>query len=480
MIKSFLADSPLSNAGLLPKYLPDSDVRLIPNDSDGLLFTPEWLSELVLVEVHAETATPEGTLDSLIPVLDHLAALGVNGIWLTPIYEKGPDGNGYGNRGLHTLEPALTGTDDTASGWQKVKEFIDAAHSRNIRVLLDIITWGTVFSAPLRKEYPDWFKGEAWGGAAFNWQNEEFREWFTLNAVNNILVTGADGYRCDCEPGFAGYLIFADIRTRLLALGRKIVIIAEESSERRGSFDCEQDGVTGWVDGWNRGAQYKNPKAYYIDECDIVDTIRSGKLHGSPASQREGRSGRDRFYTYCVSNHDFQRSITNINRLVIGYQAIFAPYIPLWYLGAEIGMYAENKVIYFVPVDWSLIERLECREFCEDVARYLRIRRTYPEIFTEFPFDHRESNITPVEADTILRSYARFAGGKAIIIVPRKDDTADRFEVCVDRKETGLSNVSSITDLMTGKELTFDSDDCNIRFTAREIAVNSLGLYLIS
>ena len=33
-------------------------------------------------------------------MLDHLADLGVNGIWLTPIYEKGPGGNGYGNIAL--------------------------------------------------------------------------------------------------------------------------------------------------------------------------------------------------------------------------------------------------------------------------------------------------------------------------------------------------------------------------------------------
>ncbi|MBO4931279.1 MAG: hypothetical protein J6I42_03765 [Clostridia bacterium] len=68
------------NRSLLPPYRPDRDVRLIPSSADGQLLSPDWTDELVLVEIHPETATREGTLASLLPVLNHLAALGVNGI----------------------------------------------------------------------------------------------------------------------------------------------------------------------------------------------------------------------------------------------------------------------------------------------------------------------------------------------------------------------------------------------------------------
>ncbi|MCQ2432723.1 MAG: alpha-amylase family glycosyl hydrolase, partial [Clostridia bacterium] len=257
-VNTYPGGTPLSNADLLPKWKQDSEVRLIRADEDGLLFTPDWFSSLVLVEIHPEIATSEGTLASMVPILDHLAAMGVNGIWLTPIYKKGPGGNGYGNWGPHTLEPAVTGCEDTEEGWRRVAAFIAEAHRRNIRVFLDIISWGVVHSAPLIGEHPDWFRGEAWGGAAFDWENEDFRAWFIETCIENILKSGADGYRCDCEPGFSGYRVFAEIRIRLLAMGRKIAVIAEESSERRGTYDCEQDGVTGWID-WSRGDQYQNP-----------------------------------------------------------------------------------------------------------------------------------------------------------------------------------------------------------------------------
>ena len=469
----------ISNRRLLPALKPDGEVRLIRSDEDGLIFTPDWFGSLIMVELHPETATAEGTLESLTPVLDHLADLGVNGIWVTPIYKKGRDGNGYGNWGPDTLEPSLTGTEDIDEGWKRVREFVERAHERRIRVFLDIISWGVVFSSPLRAAHPDWFRGEAWGGAAFDWSCDEFRAWYIDVCIDKILKSGADGYRCDCEPMFSGDRVFAEVRTRLLALGRKIAIIAEESCERRGTYDCEQDGVTGWIN-WSRAEQYKSPRAYYLEGESIVDCIKTGKLHGSAKSQRDGSSGRERFYTYCVSNHDFHCSFTNLNRLKIGYQAIFAPYIPLWYLGAEFGMTAgESGAIYFVPVDRSLLEKQANRDFCNDIARYISIRRSYPEIFEYFPLDHREGNIAHIDSDTRLESYARFANGRAVLIVPRSDEERSEFSVSALLTRLGITKeVNRLRDLLTGADIPFSSDGGRLAFKAVIPEKERIGVYL--
>lgn len=462
----------IDNTSLLPPYRPDEDVTLIPASPDGLLMSPDWTDELVLVEVHPETATREGTLESLTSVLDHLAALGVNGVWITPIYEKGPGGNGYGNQGPHTLEPAVTGCADVTEGWQRVRAFVDEAHRRNIRVLLDLITWGTMKNSALVREHPDWFDGEAWSGAAFNWKNGAFCEWFIDTCVTNLLVSGADGYRADCEPMFAGHRIFAEIRRRLLERGRKVLLIAEESSERGGAYDFEQDGITGWIN-WSRGQQYQYPKAYFLEGWNIVDCVKSGELHGSAASQRDGTSGQDKYYTYCVSNHDFQRSLVNMNRLVMGYQAIFAPYIPLWYLGSEFGMRAENQVIYIVPVDWTLLEQEENRAFCEDIAAYLRIRRMYPDIFAHWPMNHRETNIRKVDADTELPSYKRYTDDRSAVIVPNAGTSSRTYTVRINVTEAAFT----LTDLLTGEAIPFLRDGDTVTFRA-DVEGGKIGVYL--
>ena len=202
--------------------------------------------------------------------------------------------------------------------------------------------------------------------------------------------------------------------------------------------------------------------------------MKSGELHGSAASQRDGTSGQDKYYTFCVSNHDFQRSLVNMNRLVMGYQAIFAPYIPLWYLGSEFGMRAENQVVYFVPVDWTLLEREENRAFCEDIAAYLRIRRTYPDLFAHWPMNHRNANIRAVDADTDLPSYERYTDTRSVFVIPNGGDTAKTCTVRTDVPETPVT----LTDLLTGETISFSRDGGTITFRA-DVDGGKIGVFLL-
>ena len=471
----------IDNSSLMPKYVPDSEVNFITvgEGGKGGSYTPDWAKSLIMVEVHLETATPEGTFRSGIAVLDHLAQMGVNGIWLTPIYEKGAGGNGYGNIGPHAVEPALTASDQE-EGWKIVKWYIDEAHRRNIRILLDIITWGTVTASPLFSEHPDWYKGKAWGNEAFDWKNGEFTEWFIAAAVDNIVKTGADGYRVDCEPNYAGYKIFEEIRARLLEKGKKILIMAEDGCRHGEAFDFEQDGVL-LYDKWDRGAQYANPKNFYIDRLNIVDSVREGTGIGSAGLQKSPRAGTYSLYTYCVSNHDYHYSNVNQNRLALGYQAIFAPFVPLWYLGEEFNLANDNSVFYFTMVDWSLLEDDENNKFFEDIKKYIRIRLTYPEIFAYFPENHRDSNICKVDAkNQPLQAYARYAGNRGVIIVGNNEPSLDSFEITVPLEAMNLGSFSEyvLADLMTGKQIASGTKSDVAKFAAK-IDYRHIGAYLV-
>lgn len=444
----------IDNSALMPVYVADNDVKL---ETTGDLSTPDWFKSAVMVELRILTATKEGTFAAAIPLLDHYAEMGVNCIWLTPIYEMGAGGNGYGNLGLHTLEPALTGTTDVEEGWAVVKNFIDEAHSRNIRILLDIITWGTMKGAALKTEHPEFFSGaEAWGNWAFDWGSSELKAWFIENAVNNILKCGADGYRCDCEPNYAGYKVFAEIRQQLLDKGKKIVILAEDGNNRQNAFDSEMDGVL-YYKLKSRGEQYINPTNFYLDVLNIVDSVKTGTGIGSSGLQSGRKGGRFRFYTYCVTNHDYQHRVVNGNRLVIGYQAIFSPYIPYWYMGDEFGVTMENSaVLYDVPVDYSQKNNTWNKLFFEDVKQMLSIRLSYPEIFTYTPDDHRDSNICAVAVNGLskLQAYARYAGNKGVMIIPNYEEDSDGYFIAaIPYSDMGLDGYTNyrLTDLLTDK-----------------------------
>ncbi len=102
---------------------------------------------------------------------------------------------------------------------------------------------------------------------------------------------------------------------------------------------------------------------------------------------------------------------------------IYAPFIPLWYIGEEwnnpLNLFIEDAVLYYNRIDWQALLIPQNRAFYEDVKAMLRIRRQYPEIFAYYPEQFIHTNICKVEAiGGGLQAYARYAGDTAILIVP--------------------------------------------------------------
>lgn len=477
------AEQRLDNFALLPKYRYSKDMKLEPSDAEGKLMTPDWVKSMVLVEIHLETASLGRTFNKALPLLDHYASLGVNALWLCPVYEKGPGGNGYGNQGVHRLEPAYAETTDQQAARQSLRRLVDQAHQRNIHILLDIITWGAMTNCQLIKDHPDWFSGKAWGNEAFNWKNPEFVEWFIQNTVDLVLATDIDGFRCDCEPNHAGYKNFAEIRKRLAQKGKHIIAIAEDCNDRQDAFDMEQDGVLDYSK-MHRGQLYQNPVNFFADGLlDIVDSCKNGKGLGPANLQNdEAKRGTFRFYPNCITNHDYQQRNVCGDRLKINYAAVLAPFIPIWFQGDEFGLTSRKMVIYHQETDYNLANQPANAFFMEDVKKALAIRRQFRDIFEYFPINHRETNICKTEVDGLrgLTAYARFANGKAVIVVPNpsKDAYGD-FTVKLPVQEAGLAMTAAtnITDLLHDRPITMNQGTYTFNAV---IPPRHVGVYLVS
>lgn len=87
----------------------------------------------LIYELHVGTFTPEGTFDSAIEKLDHLAELGVGIVELMPIAPfPGNRGWGYDGVGMYAVHEAYGGPLGLA-------RFINAAHERGMGVCLDVV-----------------------------------------------------------------------------------------------------------------------------------------------------------------------------------------------------------------------------------------------------------------------------------------------------------------------------------------------------
>ena len=491
----------IDNSALLPPVAPDAQVTLED-------FSPDWVKTLIMTQFRIETATEEGTFASAVRVLDHYAEMGVNGVWINPVYERPPSEryNGYGNFGPHTLSPRLTGTGDIKEGYRVIRDFVRAAHARNIRVIFDIVAWGVHLDAPLFKERPEWFirleSGEfrqAWGGYLFEWENEEFRQWYFDQAARFIEETGADGFRVDLAPERAGYH-FRELRELLLRRGHKIMLMAELPSERRGTYDLDQLGVNGWTEPPNHGnkeifAEQKKRFGSLHDSTfffrkNMVDAIRTGTGIGRPQLQQQGEGGLFRFYTVSPLFHDGGRPFVQGSRVRFGY-LLFSPFIPVWWIGEEWNNPNDRGglggVMFFNIVNWSAMDVPENRAFFEDVKRMIRVRRQLPELFAHFPPSLRDANIAKVDSTrdgmpNPLQAYMRYAENKAVLVVPNHaaEPSASAFTVEIPWAEGGIERegLFQVTDMMTGEVLlrkpAVELNSFEVRLPAEH-----LGVYLI-
>jgi len=441
-----LADSysraAIDNSALIPPYKPDDKVMMESA-------SPDWVKSLIMVELRIETSSSNGNFKSAVKVLDHFQEMGVNGIWICPVYGR-PKDNGYLGFGPHILDDKITGTNDTEAALEAAKQFVDEAHSRNIRVFFDIVTWGIVSNSPLAAEKPEWLGdyNTFWGGYNFKHKNKKWHEWFIQQAANLIFITGIDGFRCDVEPHTTGYDLWKEVRKRCYKNGRKICMISELHSTRNGVYDFEQNGVG--YDHKSDWAKIRESGNYYISN-NIVDSVKSGTGIGIPETQQ----GKGRFYTYNICNHDSWNPIVRGNIVRFGYQAIFAPYIPMWYIGEEwINPRCTSSVLYFNKINWCEKKKVSNSLFFEKVKKLIRIRRQHPDIFEFFPKDHRKSNICKINIPgNNLQPYARYNNGKGILVIPNNNDTNSVFKFIPPYKNMKMGGVNNIkiTDLINEK-----------------------------
>lgn len=176
-----------------------------------------------------------GDLQGIISRLDYLQWLGIDGIWLSPIFPSPMRDFGYDIRDYRNIDPVFGSLND-------FDQLVEEAHQRNIRIILDLVlnhsssdhAWFRESMKSPDREKSDWyiwnpgkkflgfrrppnnwraaFGGRAWTWNRlrksyylhlflkeqpdFNWRNPELREEL-MNIARYWLERGADGFRLD-------------------------------------------------------------------------------------------------------------------------------------------------------------------------------------------------------------------------------------------------------------------------------------------
>ena len=168
---------------------------------------PEWSYSAVLYELNVRQFTPEGTFAAARERLPFLRSVGIDAIWLMPIYPIGVQGR-KGSLGSYYSIRDYKGINEEFGTAAELREFISAAHSLGMRVLLDWVANHTARDARWLEEKPyDWYEREADGTAKVPW---DWTDTAKLNYSNHdvwlgqidamrywVEEFGVDGFRCD-------------------------------------------------------------------------------------------------------------------------------------------------------------------------------------------------------------------------------------------------------------------------------------------
>jgi 1,4-alpha-glucan branching enzyme len=170
--------------------------------SDQAFRVPE-LDDLVLYELQVQEFN--GTFPGAAEFLDYFQGLGVNCLELMPVnpVKRGYDW-GYGPMGYFTVEEAFGGADG-------LKQLVDAAHRKNIAVILDVVFGHSGYDFPYARVYDDagvkpnpmmQDPNRDPFGRGFEFARPFTQQYFLEVTRHWLTEYHVDGFRYDNVPGF--------------------------------------------------------------------------------------------------------------------------------------------------------------------------------------------------------------------------------------------------------------------------------------
>lgn len=210
----------------------------------------KWWQKAVIYEIYPKSFYDSngdgiGDIPGIIKKLPYIKDLGVDAIWLTPIYLSPQVDNGYDVADYRKVDPMFGATDD-------LKELIKEAHKQNIKVILDMVANHTsdqcVWFRESKKSKDNYFSdfyiwkdpkpdgsapnnwAASFGGSAWtyvpernqyylhyyasqqpdlNWENPIVRQ-YIFDAMRYWKAQGVDGWRLNVITQISKDLTFKD------------------------------------------------------------------------------------------------------------------------------------------------------------------------------------------------------------------------------------------------------------------------------
>ena len=365
-----------------------------------------------IYQVNMRGFSQAGNFKGVLARLDSIKALGVNVVYLMPIYPIGK---------VRAVDSPFAVQDYTAVNPEfgtlaDLRALVDAAHARHLAVMLDWVGNHTSWDHAWIKAHPDWYVHDASGNivnplaawkdiAQLNFQNPQLRAAMISALRYWVYAANIDGYRFDYADG-PTQAFFTEALASLKSIrGHKLLFLAEGDKKKyffQAGFQLDYDFPFIQVMRHDILANGKSVK--------LLDSLNTVEYRNAPPTARMVR------YT---SNHDINSSEGPPQEMFKGERGAMATFVvatymkavPMIYNGQEVG-YARR--VPFMgprkPIDWTPNPAVTA-----EYKQLIRLRNGSEAL--------RNGQLTTYSSDDVC-AFTKTLGGEQVLVLVNLRSTA--------------------------------------------------------
>ena len=411
--------------------------------TEAVAFTMPAVSDVAMYQVNPRVFAPQQSLQAVTARLDSISGLGVNVMWVMPIYpigiEKGKN-SPYCIRDYKAIAPEFGTIDD-------LKQLVKACHERGMGLILDWVANHTAWDHPWVKDHPDWYTHDAtadtiihprpfdWYDVAdLNYDSDSLRQAMIDAMTFWVTEVGVDGFRCDVADEVpADFWHEAIQKLRAAAGERHLLMLAEGRNLTNftvGGFDM------------NYAWEFKDELIKVWKGAPVTDVIAVEKVEydSLPAGKKKLRF---------TTNHDLATEeapcvrYTNDRGAMAAYVAsIFPRGGALVYSSQEVGYPEPINFFHYVPVDWKAKS-----DIWQEYKALIGLYNTHPAL--------RSVELTTYP-DRDVYMFEKQAGKEKILVLVNVRNAQSQVQLPKDWTDEDAVNLMTNEEIELGQTLTLE------------------------
>jgi glycosidase len=396
-------------------------------------------TDAIIYQVNMRAFSATSNFAGVTARLDSIKALGINTIYLMPIYPVGQVNSVNSPYAVQNYRAVNTEFGNLTD----LRTLVDGAHSRNMSVLLDWVANHTAWDNPWITQHPDWYlhnsvgaiispPGTGWNDVAqLDFTNAAMRQEMIRSMKYWVYAANVDGYRFDYADGPPATFWKQAVDSLRTISTHHLLLLAE--GNRADHFSSGFDYTFGfnWYGGL-RNVQAGSP-------ATNLDALNTSEFNGATNGQQVVRY---------LTNHDVNGSDGTPTELFGGLPGSMAYFVataymkgvPMIYNGQEVGTpFRLTFPFTGADIDWSLNPAVKA-EYKQVIA------------FRNASAAIRRGTLTSYSSANVV-SFTRQQGAETVFVIDNIRNSAQTYTVPAALANTTWTNAFTGATVAVGTQV---------------------------